>query len=698
MDLQKLREIVDFSLPEINSCGGDLRQLYEYVGLDASSSLTMSEVSNALYEKIRGAFASGHAEVWRVCRSLRTDLIREHVLQGANLEPYIDVLDHLADAIRVDGDLRSPIEGDWANAIRAAYDHTHIRNWGDKNRERTYSREFKVAKAARVLRDAGFPVILESGKLTLDEAAERGLVSTIEDIISTMGGINVARRIFKEISPLYDSDQQRYHVVRRVSMTDEIAPQMPWGYLLQLAVKHAQGRKPYSNTDSQWVRLCGLVQAFAAIIDVQPYSPTFYSSFDAIELLPFLQEMAVYDVLFCIPQIRPRDVVKLARGMLGWLALDEPTSAGWSIEQALVVIDYLINVSCSVRGPVFVDEIDIRRACSVVPRETVEKILNEVLSHPIFGANRNFSHPTDAPTPDTPKSGHDFFLRPLLRSSGRGYIILDCSVCAPAYLEALLSALRLEMKGLDDKVGLAVERFLKAEMASHGVAVAGGDYDSAGEHGECDLVIETAEAVIFAEVKKKPLTRKAKAGSDAALLLDLAGSLLAAQAQAGWHEVRLRRDGYLELDYEGDTKRIALSGREIERVAISLLDFGGFQDRVLLKQFLEGTMNAEFIVDDVKLSKKFQEINGALAEIRDQLATLHPGEATINQPFFHCWFISVPQFLVLLDGVTDSAGFKSALWSSRHIVTGSSDLYFDLSYMRRLKRQAHTETASLTVV
>jgi len=686
MDLQTFRQIVDSSNPGIASCDGDPRRLYDYVDLHMESSFASSAVSDALYARIRNAFTSGHAAIWQTCRLLRTDLIREHVLRGTKLEPYLDVIDRLADAIRTGDDSRSSIEGDWSRAIRAAYDHTHLRNWGDRNPEKYYSRDFKVAKAARALSDSGFAIRLEPGRLSLEETAERAVVATIEDIIAKMGGVNVARRIFKEISPLFDPEQQRYHVVRRVSMTDEGTPQIPWGYLIQLAAKHAQGSKPYIDTDAQWQRLRSMAQAFAAVIDVQPYTPTFFGSMDAVALVPLLQEIAVYDTLFCIPQMRPRDVVKLARGMLDWLDLETPTSAGWSIEQALEIIAYLLSSSCNVRGPIFVDEADVGRACPTVPREIVAKLLGDVLSHPTSGANRNFSNPADAPAAGSPQAGHDFFLRPLLRSSGRRFILLDCSVCAPACIEALLTALRPETKNLDDKVGLAVEKFLKEELASHGIAIGGGDYDSDGEHGECDLVIETPETVIFAEIKKKPLTRRAKAGSDAALMLDLAGSLLAAQAQAGWHEVRLRRDGHLDLDHEGVITCLELSDREVERVAVSLLDYGGFQDRTLLKQFLEGAMNANFMVNDANLSKKFEGVNESLTEIRDQVALLHPDEVTINQPFFHCWFISVPQFLVLLDGVTDSLGFKNALWSSRHIVTGSSDLYFDLSYMRRLRK------------
>ena len=301
MDLQTFRQIVDGAAPGIAACEGDLQRLYDYVGLEHGAAHTRSAVSDALYAQIRDCFTSGSAAVWRVCRSMRKDLIREHKLSGAPLDPYFEVLDHLQDALRVVGDARAPIEGDWGRAIRGTLDHIHIHSWGTPHRETVYARDFMVAHAARALRDAGFAIRLEPGRLRLEEAAETTLIAAIEDLVATMGGVNVARRIFAAISPQYDVDQQRYHVVRHVSQTGEGLPQIPWGYLIQLAAKHARGRMPNANTDAQWQRLCGLSQAFAAVIDVQPYAPTFYGGMDPHTIVPHLQEMAVYDTLFRIP-------------------------------------------------------------------------------------------------------------------------------------------------------------------------------------------------------------------------------------------------------------------------------------------------------------------------------------------------------------------------------------------------------------
>jgi hypothetical protein len=693
MNINAFRQIVDSSRPGIAACAGDLQSLYKYVGLEDRGCYTREAVSDALYANIQGCFTSGNSAVWHTCKSLRKDLIREHVLLGVPLDPYFEVLDHLQDAVRSNAYIRGSIEGDWNQAIRAALDHVQINSWGQIDRRNLYARDFLVAEAARALRDEGFSIRQEPGLLSLEETAETALVKAIENLIANMGGINVARRIFDAISQHYDAEQQRYHVVRSTPMTGGGLPQIPWGYLIQLAAKHAQGRKPYKNNEDQWRMLCWLSQAYAAVVDVQPYTPTIYGAMDATGLVPYLQEMAIYDTLFRIPQMRATDVVKVARGMFSWLDTSMPTKGGWSIDQVLDIIAYLLDPSRDVRGPAFVTESDIRRSCPHIPPKLITQILSEVLSHQSSGANQNFSLPTDAPIPDDPNfknTGHDFFLRPLIRMSDRQFFLLDRSVCAPACLEALMTALREEIKGLDDRVGMAVERFIKGELTSHGVHTCGGDYEAGGKHGECDLVIETLETVILMELKKKTLTRRAKAGSDAHLLLDLANSLLDAQAQAGWHEVRLRHHGYLDLEHGGTVTRLELKDREVERIAASLFDFGSFQDRILLKQFLEATMYASFTPTDSRLGKKFTEINATLVEIRDQVAALNPGQEKINQPFFNCWFLSVPQLLILLDGVTDAAGFKSALWSCRNLVTGSSDFYFDLAFSKRLRKHQPT--------
>lgn len=688
MDLQTFRQIVDQTPARIMSCENEPARLYAYVGLTLQNTYQLNTVQDALNDRIRNAFAHGDLEAWRTCRDLKSDLIRAHVILGVPLNPYFEVLSHLCDALRARTGGISDAYDDWLVAVQAAADHIEISSWRTTDHKRIYAREYAVAEAAKFLVQQGYHVRLEPGVITLDEQAEASLVAKIEDIIAKMGGLNVARQIFAEISSSYDSDLQRYQIVQRTSQTGGGHPQIPWGYLLQLSVKHVDGEKPYLNLKAHWPQLISLATAYAAVIDVQPYAPLVWARFDAKGLLKFLQERALYDSIFRFLQLRASDVLKLCRGAFSFLNWSDPTPAGWTLDEAFEVVGYLVDPIRDVRGPIIITEADVRRALPKIPRNHIVTILKEVFAHPVNGANQQFSRPTDAPTPADKSKGADFYLKPLIRRPGNRYLIVERAACGWGYLEALLTALRPAHNQLDDKVGTAIEDFLAAELASHGVSVASGDYDICGKHGECDIVAETPETLFFMELKKKSLTRRAKAGSDADLLLDLAGSLIAAQAQAGWHELRISNYGALDLSKNGKVHHLSLNGRGIEKIAIGMLDFGSFQDRVLLEQFLEATLNANFSSPDASYAKRFQPINSALQDIRDQYTASHQGKTEVHAPFFNCWFISVPQLLVFLDVVGDANSFRTELWSCRHIITGTSDLYFEISHMRRMKAAA----------
>lgn len=682
IELNEFRVLVDASPKAIAACGEDLDKLYDYVGLSSDGHKARDSITDALYERIRTSFTVGHQTVWKTCRSMKVDLIREHVLLGCSLDPYFEVLDRLCDAVRGNA-IGLEIEGDWRAAIAAACDLGVVRPWGNMNRERVYAREFEVAKAAKALSNAGLEINLAPGHISLTEDSEIKVAAALEDTIAKMGGVNAARRIFTALTPAYDEVQCRYHLVPQISGMGGGSAQVPWGYLLQLAAKHIVGVKPLDDSDGRWDHLLGLSTAYAAVIDVQPYSPMAYASFDAAGLLLFLRDLALYDTLFRIPQLRPSDVVRLAKGMFDFIDGAQSTRDGWSLDQALAVVGEVLNQPQKARGPVFLSAGDVSRALPNIPKSVVSCILDEVLCHASPGPNRNFSRPTDAPTATDPTLGMTFPFRPLLKV-GSHYCLIDQSVCAPAFIEALLASLRLEHKGLDDAVGHSLERFVESELRARGIPPLSGDYDHDEEHGECDLVVETPEWLIFFELKKKALTRRARAGLDADLLLDLAGSFLQAHAQLGWHEVRLMQAGKLDLVRDGVHTSFEWNERGIAKFATSMLDYGSFQDRIVLKHFLEATMNVEFNPNDRKLQKKFNEINDSLAEIREQTSLRFPGQDKINQPFFDCWFISIPQFLVMIDGVHDTESFRSSLQSCRNLNTGCADLYYEHAYMRRL--------------
>ncbi len=689
MDLQSFRKVVDEN-PSAVEKDAALEELYRYAGLQDTGSYTRSAVTDAFYERIRKAFPSGKAKVRFLCAELIKDSIREHVILNMPLRPYLEVLERIRDALNAADMDTGDLKDGWATAVQAANDYITFSSWKSLQPERTYSRHFQVARAGAALKGAGYEIRLEPGWISVEENSEKRLVDEIEKLVATIGGLNVGRRLFQAISPSYDQNLQRYHLVPPVSMSGGGAPQAPWGYLLQLAVKHLSGRRPYQDTDQNWKKLVALATAYAAVIDVQPYVPPIYGSFDASGLLKHIQETALYDTMFRIPQLRPTDAVRLCNGLLGFQDLTTPTPDGWTLSQALEVVDALFSCTPDKRGPIILAAKDICDHLPHIPKPIISHLLDTVLCHPQSGSNKHFSRPTDAPSKEAPEQGVDFLFKPLIKASGRRFVIMDRAVAAASCPEALLSAFRPFTKNLETLVGSQAERFLEAELATRGVLAQSGDYDFGADHGECDIVVETDKRIVFIELKKKALTRKSRAGSDVDLVLDLAGSLLAAQAQCGWHEVRLRATDHLDLDRNGSRYRLERKDRDIERIAIALLDYGSFQDRTFLKHMMEATIGVTFSPTDPSLTKKFKSINDALAEISDQIVQLRDEDDENAQPFFHCWFLSLPQVLIMLDHVTDPESFWDQIRSTRHFVTGTSDFYHDFSYRRRMNVGANS--------
>ena len=560
INLDDFRLAVDASPDHVTPISGDLNALYRYAGLPIGSALLRSAVGDEFYAQIGRAFASGHQIAWRRCRELREELIQSHVLDGKPLDPYFSVLDNLEEALRSAPQIAGDIQGNWVEAIRHAHDNVRLNDWSASPvRERLHAREFEVARAAKRVRDRGYALDRSGHLLMVEAASEVRLVGRLEQLTKDIGGLNVTRRIFAQLAPLYDSVQERYHLVQPPSHTGGGHPHVPFGYLLLLACKHLLGEKSAKNADRDWDELIALARDYAAVIDVQEYAPGAFRSFDAHTLVPFLQALALHDTLFRIPQLRGSDVEKMARGILSDCDFAKKRGTGWTINEVLEIGAALLEASRHPPGPHRFTLSGLSTACPNIQRATIAAVLEDVLCHPGSGANQNFSKPTDAPgkSRGEPDVGHNSYYRPLFSRDRKAFWLAERAVGGIGCLEALLTQLRKDEKNLDGQLGTSIEKFLHAEFAVHQIPSLTGRYIVGGEHGECDIVIETQKTIIFLEIKKKPWTRRAQAGSDADVLIDLANSLLAAQVQAGWHEVRLRKHGFIDLDVASTTSRLS---------------------------------------------------------------------------------------------------------------------------------------------
>lgn len=677
--------------------GIDLQALVESLGIPTSGKGT-SQWSRCVHARIEQLLEPDAHGARKHLRALLTQHLHSVVLDTASIEPTLGILQTLLSGPAAQTRSASNTVIDWRALAEAAYVCNRLNPNGYAQLSQ-YPREQCVALAARRLRERGYAIEQHDDRMGLSEEAHNRLVTKLEELVRTIGGLNVARRIFESLSSSYDAQLERYHVVRSIRFDRTPRLAIPFGYLLALASKHLRGDRYRSNHDARWAELLSLATDYAAMYDVQEYLPPIFRNPAPDELPELLTRAAMYDAIFAIPQIRAQDVLRILRGLFVKIPLDQVQAEGWTLASVIATVEHIYRIIGERKGPCVLDRRMLERKIPGVDHEVARRILDLVLAHSKDGPNSRFSRPTELTERGIDPlvgPGNNLFFRPLLHLDEKNFVVLDRSVAGPAFIEAVLAALRRhgDNQFQADIVGPGIEHVVRNALAEHGVSTWTGDYDVLGIHGECDLVVEAPEHLVFIESKAKPLTRDARAGSDVALTLSLAGSVLAAHEQAMGHEVQLRAHGSLGLLNRSDGVRHNLQWRaqRVDRVALALFDYGVFQDRSAVHLLLRSILPAHYAAVDPGVQRmfkgEFKKLGKTLDDLRKHVDLWHNLGLGKEDPFFGCWFISVPQLLMLLESVESTPEFIERLGIMRSMSFQTYDFYYEFQNSSKITASA----------
>lgn len=680
---------LDLSLVE------NLTILYEHYGLKCTSSLTLYEIQKHLYKSIQNSLIG--EELYRAqLFTLKDQLLLTHFIKAKQLQPYLGILEIIIDAIRrkdttsnesIHQVVSFKFEDKWRIALQSAWDLTIISSqrieYNLQDLEKFYKRQIVISNATKFLQYEGCKVDIEDGRVVIEESQARRVANYIEADIKLLGGIETLRRLFELIEPCYHEKQGRYHLGRTFSSLIQVDfPLIPVGYLLNLCVKYPQRKilVAVESPDNIWKRILQSSIALTSILDVQSHNQFALLFHSTDTIVRFLQELAMYDNLFCPTQLRPSDVPKMIKKLFSWLSKTAHQNLGWTPEQAATVAERILELAVNKLYPITFQAKQLYNLEPQMGRDEIDKLLT-LYSHKSSSINSNFQIPQDL---SQLEHENYFQHKPLIGLSKDQYLLTSSSICSPAFYEAVASELRAKVDSkINDKLGEKIEDFIKDEFLKRRIKFVSGKYGKTNKGkslDEIDILVEATDTIIFFEVKAKPLTRKARCGNDLTLFLDLSGSLLKSQIQINKHEIFIRKNGAISLE---DGSTCELNNRNIARVSVTLLDFGSFQDRTVVFQFLENMLLGRF--DEGNDVVKIKNLNEKLNEFQSQFNELVQLDSErINHPFYNCWFLSVPQLLIILDNINSSDDLKRELWRTRSISTGSLDFYKEYEFARQL--------------
>jgi hypothetical protein len=507
-------------------------------------------------------------------------------------------------------------------------------------------------------------------------------VNELNEKIKIIGGITLARFLFHFLTQhkFYSNRFERYLISRETSLkASDQKPQIPFGFLLNLSLKHPFEKANLQNQQS----LINEIVALAKFITngayrVQPYSYLEFHFQSGETIIHFFQEIALWDSMFTLPQCRPSNALEITQKIFAFIDNNDfQTALGFTMQQLMLVTNEIYLIASKTNEPTIIYHSELmKKLRQQIDKKSILEIL-EFLSHS-QAVNKTYILPSDY-------SSIDFFQKPLIKLGDTKFLLMDKSWCSPNFFEAIASRLRKSIPHLDSQIGNQLEVFLRSKLADKGITFSSGTYKVDEIDGECDLLIESERAIVLIELKKKVLTRKSKSGIDINILLDLSDSILSAQLQSGKVEIILREKKSITLTTkDGITKVINFNDRIIERVALSQLEFGGFHDRTITNQFLNALTTRFFKTysTDPSIIKKFDELAKKQQEWIEQYKKLRElDEKFSHYPYFNCYFFSLPQLLEVINVSTGNNSFHDNLCKMKYVSLSTLDWYREWDYV-----------------
>lgn len=349
---------------------------------------------------------------------------------------------------------------------------------------------------------------------------------------------------------------------------------------------------------------------------------------------------------------------------------------GWATSEAILVAKVCLQPGRKFPVNILFRVEDISRVTKL-PVQRVQRILGTFV-HRTDQLNAEFLHPTNAEKSSLHK-------KPLIWQPGNKVLLTSPSIGSIGFIEAMLGAIREIDKQADNKTGVAMESMLAEAFRRQGIEPTATSlkYEVGKQVFDCDLLVETQDTIIFFEVKKKSLTGPAMAGSPLNALIDICLAMVKAQTQLLHHELQLAVAG--EITFENGLQ-LKSGGRRVEKIAVTLLDWGGIQDRdvsdTLLKNLNGTSISADSATNWQK--KKLIECNELLQLMTEQAKQLSQLQGE-RHPFFDCLFLGMPQILFMLAGTKTAEEFVARLRTFQHTSVATLDMYRTQRYMDGLK-------------
>ena len=577
---------------------------------------------------------------------------------------YDDIIEQILPCFGGGLELKPPADGCWVEAGEIGLGLSKLDCFTVPD-----LRQRAVASAARRLIRQGYRLTLTDGRVdqkgpVIGEVtnAVRKRLERLGLMTSLAGVLTVARqRAVHEFGQYLFG--RHYDVVSSEAV-------IPFGFLLNLAVRTSDVPCTSSEPETDWREAVELARDLVAVVDVQPHNQFWTVNIKPRRIVELLSEVGLFDHLAAFRQWPLAITPWLLDSFFGTEHDDTLSEKlGWCVADAVSLAKALV-------GSVSTEPQRFTRAdlmSTGLDGATLDRML-PCFAHGKAMVNVGYDSPLAA-------RRADFMFKPLIEGEDGTYVAPLASTLGPACYEAVASGVRKALPNRVSKlIGDGTERCVASLLRSCGLepSVENQKYNEGAERdaGECDLVVEDAENVVFIECKAKPLTRRTMGGEGLAAMLDYVGSIVASQVQALQHERLLRAQGEIRF---GNGQWLEHRGRDVTRFSVTLLDHGSLQDQFLFVNLVEPLLRSEIVVEGEE-DKQIKKLRAVLERHREEMVAIEGRSRSHWAEALNAAYLSYGELAVVLSENRSVRGLVDVL--RRRTTYGTMNPLFEYHRMR----------------
>ena len=674
--------------PATSFQGKEFQEQYAILGITECTTFTNKKVEEKLVNKILTAITAAPDE--KVFMSygdfiqLKSVFVYLKVLEHTNkYEPYYFALNTI---ISIGGnnicrfvDLSN--EKRWTEALAYLKGYMEFHPDSHEMADDLRRKELDRAYAANRLKKTGVTVTVENNDLQFKN--EFYATRILSNFVSQIGGVRFVEELLKQMP--FNSDTNR--LVPPVKGNDlnikNVEPRIPYGYLLNLGLRHTSSKGSEQNLQKYFTKVQSLATDLCtAIYPVQNYT-IWENIFHRKELVTeYFKRLVTADSIYYMFQSGVPFTIEICNYLIDrFLAEGITLSSDISMEEYKSFMNTIVSkcdnthfVRLSPKALHILDDLD--RQTSILTKISANiGTINPCYELPLDYNKINVSN------------------NPLMLLPTGDLLLYPSTIGAWGWYELLMAMARQSNSQIDNIVGSMLEDLIKQKLAEKSIHVKAGEYSVDKKQGECDIVIESATDILLIEVKKKSMTCDARKGEIYKIILDIAGSLFNAQEQCHRTEAFLMHEGQITLVNHDKQEVLELNNRNVEKMALTLLDYGTLHDNIIATTILREMMSYRFEVDEneVKayepdsnkqkatikgyksLEKKQNDFNNYISDIMASLGK-SPEDYHI---FYDSCFYNMEQLFYVIKKSSSAENLIYFVKEKKHISYGTFDFWVE---------------------